>query len=138
MEFRGNDWTFFDWGFVTEGMEKKGDRLFLRSRSKFYNSSYEESFLMGKKEGYLIGSMKVLVTAIRNVDSGQLEQISDVQKLCDILEISEDFLQEIRRIVQKYPNYSKKHLAEKVIFESTHLCNVTTKFRRKRSEKTDG
>ncbi len=91
----------------------------MRSREEEYNEGYDE----GYSNGMLIGTIEGVVMLIRyyreNGDDPLEDHFSDIQK---------PFVKEAMAVMDKYPNYSSKHLAKKIFFESTYLPPVVLCF----------
>ena len=74
---------------------------------------YTDAYAEGFHTGYLIGMTKSLITAIRKLSETECSEYFE--------SYPSEYYEEIVAIMNKYPNYKLKRLAEKVLFESTYL-----------------
>ncbi len=80
-----------------------------------YNASYREGFERGKREGFLIGGAEIVVSLVK--ESSESEE---VRRALQTL-YPQEYVEEVKAIIAKYPHYSREHLARRVIFEATYL-----------------
>lgn len=76
-----------------------------------HNRYYKEGHFIG----LLLGRMESIITLVKNEHI-----IGNLDMLYTAYNISDDYYNEIKNIIDKYPSYNYEHLAKKVLFESTY------------------
>lgn len=81
--------------------------------------TYSEELESCRSEVELIVRTKMYANIVKRTEDGLMT--APREKIDELFAEQPGYYDEIREIIQKYPNYESEHLAKKIIFESTWL-----------------